>query len=336
MKKLTILLLFTFISVLTVQGQDQFFRWYEKGDSFYDQGEFEKAKKWYEQAIAADVSDRFKGYLRFKLARTYSAVGRTDKSFELLFSLVNPAAPTKYIYQLDQEVLMDDTLLSPLKKHEMWDSLMNTVEIFQLDINKDVDNNLVQLVEEMRERDEKYRLNILSVREEFGNNSPEMATLTDSMLYNDSINIHLADSIIQEHGWPGIDLLGFHSHFSFFLIAQHAKLEYQEKYLPLLREKVQQGKVLPGILMMLEDRVSLRNNGYQLYGSQYCRDLETDEYYFCPILDPEFLNHRRHVIGLGTFEKELEHSGEEWDWKAYEKQLPKYMEIYQRDKPREY
>jgi hypothetical protein len=77
-------------------------------------------------------------------------------------------------------------------------------------------------------------------------------------------------AIIDEHGWPTIDLVGKDGEDAVWLIAQHADLDpqFQQQALELLRDAVEAGEASPGNLAYLEDRVAAANGLPQVYGTQ--------------------------------------------------------------------
>ena len=76
--------------------------------------------------------------------------------------------------------------------------------------------------------------------------------------------------IIDEHGWPTLDLVGKEGEDAAWLIAQHADLDpkFQQQALELLRDAVEAGQASPGNLAYLEDRVAVANGLPQMYGTQ--------------------------------------------------------------------
>lgn len=80
-----------------------------------------------------------------------------------------------------------------------------------------------------------------------------------------------------------------------FLIIQHSDLKTQEKYLPLIKEMCMNKEIPCNQYAMLQDRVNLRNNKSQIYGTQGPKD----ENGMLPNLyEPEKINERRIQLGL--------------------------------------
>lgn len=118
---------------------------------------------------------------------------------------------------------------------------------------------------------------------------------------------------MDERGWLGADVIGNRGNSTLFLVIQHADLETQVKYLPMMREAVEQGNARASSLALLEDRVALRQGNRQIYGSQIGRDPETGEYFVSPLVAPEKVNERRAAVGLGTIEDYIKYWDMTWD-----------------------
>ena len=114
----------------------------------------------------------------------------------------------------------------------------------------------------------------------------------------DEANTARIAAIIAEHGWPGRSMVGEDGARTVFLVVQHAPLERQEEYLPLLEAAVASGEAEAWQLAMLTDRILVRNDLPQRYGSQYRNDPETGERVYLPMEDPDGLDARRAAIGL--------------------------------------
>jgi hypothetical protein len=76
--------------------------------------------------------------------------------------------------------------------------------------------------------------------------------------------------IIEEYGWPTIDLVGSKGEDAAWAIAQHSDqdLEFQREAVELLRDAVAAGDASPGNLAYLEDRVAVASGEPQVYGTQ--------------------------------------------------------------------
>ncbi|MVN90831.1 hypothetical protein GO816_06810 [Mucilaginibacter sp. HME9299] len=86
-----------------------------------------------------------------------------------------------------------------------------------------------------------------------------------------------------------------------FLVIQHADIKTQEKYLPLMRAAVKEGKAHPANLALLEDRLAIRQGKKQIYGSQISID-KTGKATIDAIDDEPNVNKRRAAVGLQPLE----------------------------------
>ncbi len=134
---------------------------------------------------------------------------------------------------------------------------------------------------------------------------------TDSaayMGYIDSSNLARIEPLIAKYGWLGKSLLGGGYSSAIFYVVQHAELPAQKKYLPLLRQSVEEGESDPYELAMLEDRVLMREGKKQVYGSQVVYS-KTGAPEFFPIDDEKNVNVRRKKVGLEPLEEYAKHFG---------------------------
>lgn len=142
----------------------------------------------------------------------------------------------------------------------------------------------------------------------------------------DSINLFQVKQILDQYGWLGADVVSDQGNSTLFLVIQHSDLATQEKYLPMMREAVKNGKAAGSSLALLEDRVALGQGKRQIYGSQISRDPETQEYYISPLEDPDNVDKRRAEVGLGPLSEYVIHWQIKWDIEKYKKDLPKLEE----------
>lgn len=129
------------------------------------------------------------------------------------------------------------------------------------------------------------------------------------MEYIDSTNQVIVEAFIHQYGWLDRSVFGTASNQVCFLVIQHAGLEKQKRYLPLLMQSVAEGESRGSDLAMLEDRILMRENKMQLYGSQVVPDKETGGWKFYPIKDEKNVNTRRGKIGLQPLEEYAKYFG---------------------------
>ncbi len=121
----------------------------------------------------------------------------------------------------------------------------------------------------------------------------------------DHANQKRLSELVDQHGWPKQSVVGKSAAMAAFLIVQHAmELDYQLKYLDSIREATRIGDASKENFALLEDRVLLRQDRPQRYGSQ----VETQGgVSLRPTEDEANLNVRRAAMGMGPICEYLQH-----------------------------
>ncbi|HEY7864045.1 MAG TPA: DUF6624 domain-containing protein [Thermoanaerobaculia bacterium] len=106
-------------------------------------------------------------------------------------------------------------------------------------------------------------------------------------------------AILDEHGWPGISLVGQDGAEAAWLIAQHAISvpDLQRRALWFLREASARGEAKAEHWARLEDRVRVHEGRAQLFGTQFDWD-EQGLMSPLPIEDVPGVEARRRAVGL--------------------------------------
>ncbi len=189
-----------------------------------------------------------------------------------------------------------------------------------LDIHeKDFDKPLKAQLERIYVRDQTLRQLYREAEEKFGKDSDEMTYFWQLMAEQDSLNEREVARILDERGWVGQRVVGGQANMTLWLVIQHAPLEMQEKYLPLMKESVLARESSGNHLAMLEDRIQMRKGEPQTYGSQIIRDEQTGKQVLYEIRAPEYVNQRRKEVGLGPIEEYVRRWGIEWTVEQKEK-----------------
>ena len=162
------------------------------------------------------------------------------------------------------------------------------------------DSALIAELAVIHDLDQDGRMEWMRTRRAYDGPVPDSihAAFWDVQRQIDADNLARIEAIIEARGWPGENVAGVEGARTVFLVVQHAPLETQERYLPLLETVVLAGEAEPWQLAMLTDRVLVRQGLPQRYGTQYRIDPETGEEVYEPIEDPEKLAERRAAIGL--------------------------------------
>lgn len=286
----------------------------------YEAQDYALAAETYEKAFAA-FDD--KGYVndRYNAACSWALAGNPDAAFRNLKRIA-----VKGGYS-DLSHMLADTDLKSLHGDKRWEDLVETVRKNKEQQEKDYDIELVSLLDSIYETDQKYRREASAMSEKYGWDAPEMQEILDKMGKQDSLNLIAVTAILDERGWLGADVIGDKGNATLFLVIQHADLETQLKYLPMMQKAVEKGKARASSLALLEDRINLRQGKKQIYGSQIGTDPESGEYYVLPLENPDKVDERRAEVGLGPLAEYTRRFGFEWNPEEYQKKLPHYLEL---------
>jgi hypothetical protein len=253
---------------------------------------------------------------RYNAACSWALAGERDSAFVQLFKIAQNGNYTNLRH------LTTDSDLDALHDDERWAEVVAIVSANKEQAEAHLDKALVAILDTVFQDDQGYRRQVREIEEKHGWESDEMKALWDIIRVKDSINLLKVSKILEERGWLGADVIGGQGNHTLFLVIQHAELDAQLKYLPMMREAAQQGKANARNLALLEDRVALRQGKRQIYGSQVGRDQETGEYYVLPLEDPEQVDQRRAEVGLPPLQEYIANWGLTWDAEEYKRQLP--------------
>ena len=134
--------------------------------------------------------------------------------------------------------------------------------------------------------------------------------VNDQMARIDTENMAIVDSILRQ-GLP--QGLTAESYKTIWIVIDHSSLEKQEQYLPLIEQMARKGKIGRDEYAILYDRVAMKQNRPQRYGSQIVQFGSTEELYLYvwPIDQPEELSTLRAKVGLAPFAEYLQQIKEE-------------------------
>lgn len=133
--------------------------------------------------------------------------------------------------------------------------------------------------------------------------SDEFRALADEQQQVDETNFLRLEEIIREHGWPSAELVGERANGVAWLIMQHASIERQQRYLPLLRQAVSETQARASMLALLEDEIALAEEGEQIYGTEIT--LRDGKALLAPIANPGEIDERRAAVGLPPIDEYL-------------------------------
>lgn len=159
--------------------------------------------------------------------------------------------------------------------------------------------------------DQEPRYQVDSVMRVYGQNSPQMQRLWQSIYQIDSINLGKVEQLIQHYGYPGKSLVGSRLGNTAWLIIQHSPVVIQEKYLPILQQAADQGEMRKTNMPLLIDRIRVYKGQKQVYGTQVKMEAN-GQHSFDAIDDEKNVNKRRAEVGLGPIEEYAKQFGFEY------------------------
>lgn len=169
-------------------------------------------------------------------------------------------------------------------------------------------DSVTSVLEAIYKDDQEPRRLLDSLQKKFDFSSPEVQHVFSIMKKQDSTNCEIVKSIIDRYGWLSSEESSQKANQTLFLVIQHADLNTQLNYLPMLRAAVENGKAKASEYALLVDRTNLRQGKFQVYGSQLSGDAKGN-LYIDPIIDEPNVNYRRKEVGLGSMEEYAKHFG---------------------------
>ena len=124
--------------------------------------------------------------------------------------------------------------------------------------------------------------------------------VNDIVERNDTKNIKVVDKILK-NGLP--QGLTEESYKTIWIVIDHASLEKQEQYLPLVEQMATEGYIGLDEYAILYDRVAMGQNRHQRYGSQLVQfgAVDAQKLYVWPIKDGAKLDSLRNTVGMSPF-----------------------------------
>lgn len=321
MKRPTLSFAFTVMITFTF-GQNipsEYFHLVKSADSLYQANDFRNSAKKYSEAFK---SNGWKGLPshRYNAACSWALSAVPDSAFFQLERITTKSNYTNYQH------ITTDPHLNTLHHDKRWKPLLEKIKQNKEKSETNLNKPLAATLDSIYDEDQRYRQQIDGIEKKYGWESAEMKAHWKTINLKDSINLIRVKSILDRQGWLGADVVGEQGNTALFLVIQHSDQATREKYLPMMREAVKNGKAQASSLALLEDRVALAQGKRQIYGSQIGRNPETQAYYLSPLEDPDNVDKRRADVGLGPLAEYLTQWNIIWDVEQYKKDLPKLEE----------
>jgi len=274
-----------------------------EGDRFYDEKDYVASAISYERAFEMKDAKPSSGDL-YNAACSAAMAEENEKALNYLSRSIDEGWTSI-------RWMLTDGDLSGLHEEQGWKDIVERMTKIRAEIEKTWDRELRLELIDIAEKDQRHRREMRDVSDKYGWNSPQMDSLWMMQTPLDSLNTIRVIEIMEEHGYPGKTLVGDQAGAAFMVI-QHADIEIQEKYLPVLKAAAEKDELSYRSLALLIDRVLMRQNKPQIYGSQLQRNTETGQYEFYYIEDEKNVNKRREEVGLEPLEEYAKRFGLEY------------------------
>ena len=300
-------------------NEEKYSYFIKKADSLYKVKDYKSSAFAYSSAFKA-YGWKGTGNDRYNAACSWALAGVPDSAF---FNLMKLAAVLKFS---SYSRVTSDKDFESLYENKRWKEILELIKQNKDKAEASLNKPLVYELDTILIEDQKYRMQIEEVQKKYGWDSKEIKELWKIANEKDSINLIKVKAILNKYGWLGPDVIGNEGNSTLFLVIQHSNLKTQEKYLPMMREAVKNGKAMGSSLALLEDRVAIGEGKKQIYGSQIGMDQKTHTYFVLPLEDPDNVDKRRAVVGLHPLAEYVSHWQIKWDVVQYKKDLQKKEE----------
>lgn len=306
------LLIFPIILTNTLFAQDipqEYFNLIRKADSLYNVKDYKNSAKVYSAAFKVNG---WKGTPsdRYNAACTAALANIPDTAFFYLNKCIL-GGYSNYNH------ISTDTDLTTLHEDKRWKQILEKIKENKEKKEANYNKPLVRQLDSIYLDDQTGRMQIEGYIQKYGWESKETQSLWKSINLKDSLNLIKVTAILDKYGWLGSDIIGQQGNSTLFLVIQHADIKTQEKYLPMMRQAVKNGKAEGSSLALLEDRVLLRQGKKQIYGSQI--GMENNLYYVDALEDPDNVDKRRAEVGLGSMAEYVSHWNIKWNVEEHKK-----------------
>lgn len=270
-----------------------------KAERSYGTGDYVASAQYYQEAIALKPQHPSGDY--------YNAACSASLAGEDSFAIWSLGRALRSGWT-DLTHLQNDSDLDDIRNHPQWDEMLTPLKKYY----ERFDQKLIAELEEILRTDQNPRGEIVDLMRSEKKNQAKMDSLWAIQHIHDSINLARVTRILDEHGYPGKSKVGAGNMGIAFLVIQHAPLEYQEKYLPMLREAADNKEMAWSSLALLIDRTRLRKGQKQLYGSQVAQNPEDGTFSVSPIEDEHLVDERRKTVDLPPLARYLSSWGIEY------------------------
>ena len=158
--------------------------------------------------------------------------------------------------------------------------------------------NLDSLLRNVRESDQSARLAMIELTRSDQLDIDAVLAAQTKIEEVDSTNRVIVARLL-DSGWP--QGLSEEANNAIWLVIDHAPIDYQLRYMPLIEEQMATGAISKSQYATLFDRIRMRQGEPQRYGTQTVQRRSAEQnasIYVWPIENPRKLNRLRRAMGL--------------------------------------
>ena len=158
--------------------------------------------------------------------------------------------------------------------------------------------NLDSLLRNVRESDQSARLVMIKLTRSDQLDIDAVLAAQTKIEEVDSTNQVIVARLL-DSGWP--QGLSDEANNAIWLVIDHAPIDYQLRYMPLIEEQVATGAISKSQYATLFDRIRMRQGEPQRYGTQTVQRRSAEQnasIYVWPVENPRKLNRLRRAMGL--------------------------------------
>lgn len=276
--------LFFFLLINTIYCQDfiEFYRNQQLAEYYSELGKSDSAVFYYDKALSIDLGSRIYMPRYETVLKMVKHLIFLKDTITAIKSIEEACVYEELKYIIDSRFLKNINF-EDFKKHNEWLNLECKCNNIKIDLP--FNDSLRSVVEQLFTRGHIARMQGVS---------------DDSLFHIDSLNIITLEQIIEKHGYPGINLIGYNTAYILLL---HMPFEIDKKFFPIIKKEVFTGNIDPYSYAFFVDDALSDADKPQIYGMK-------DKYNWkdsAPaMIDIKTINKNRKEIGLISFEKQLE------------------------------
>ena len=236
----------------------------------------------------------------YNLSTTLSRLGQQDSAVIYL---------TRFVVESKDSVgeALSDPEFYKIRSAAGWAKLENLILKSYIPKNKLVIKDLAYAKKlwELRAIDQAYYQDIALAERTTGKSSPVTLAIWELKKKLGEENLRTLEALIAKKGWPKISEVSNGPASTAFLVIQHATLEKQQQYLPVIKKLCVVREARWQDYALMYDRIQTDIDKPQRYGSQVRYNNETGQHELFPLENAAKVDEWRKEVGLNPLSEYL-------------------------------